>query len=110
MAIGDETGERRRYKRVSVEFPVTYKIRGTTVLGRAVNACNEGMMVESYLALKTALQILEILKKKRRYQLRIEFTHKRSYRTEGEIRHFHLDFSGIEPCRSLVGFCIPRMV
>jgi hypothetical protein len=109
MAVEKGGGERRKYKRVPVEFPVTYRIRGTTILGRAVNACNEGMMVESYLALKTAFQILGILKKKRRYRLRIEFTHKRTYRTEGEIRHFHLDFSGIEPCRSSVGFFIPKM-
>lgn len=109
MAEEERGGERRRYKRVAVEFPVTYKIRGSTILGRSVNACNEGMMVESNVALKTAFQILGILRRKRRPRLKIEFTHKRTYRTEGEIRHFHLDFSGTEPCRSLVGFFIPKI-
>ena len=109
MAQGERNDERRKYKRVSVEVPVTYKIKGTTVLGRSVNACNEGMLVESYLALKTAFHILGILRKKGRHCLKLEFTHKKTYRTEGEIRHFHLDFSGIEPCRSLVGFFIPKI-
>lgn len=109
MATIDTNGERRKYKRVSIELPVTYKIRGTTVLGRTVNACNEGMMVESYVGLNTALQVLGILKKKRRYRLGIEFTHKKTYRTEAEIRHFHLDFSGNEPCRSVVGFFVPKI-
>lgn len=109
MVAGDTNDERRKYKRVLIEFPVTYKIRGTTILGRAMNASNEGMMVESYLALKTALQILEILSKKRMYRLNIEFTHKKTYRTEAEIKHFHLDFSGNEPCRSVVGFFMPKI-
>jgi hypothetical protein len=109
MAAGESSEERRKYKRVPVEFPVTYKIRGTTILGRSVNACNEGLMVESNVALKTAFQILGILRKKRKSRLRLDFTHKKPYRTEGEIRHFHLDYSGIEPCRSLVGFFIPSL-
>jgi len=107
MAVVDTSGERRKYKRVLIEFPVTYKIRGTTVMGRAMNACNEGMMVESYVGLKTAFQILGMLRKKRRHRLSVEFTHKKTYRAEAEIRHFHLDFSGNERCRSVVGFFMP---
>jgi hypothetical protein len=107
MAVEDWTDERRKYKRVAVEFPVTYKIRGRTILGRAVNACNAGMMVESYLGLGMAFRILGALRKKRGHRVRIEFTHKKTYRIEGEIRHFHLDFSGNEPCRSVVGFFLP---
>jgi hypothetical protein len=110
MAVGNQNDERRKYKRVLVEFPVTYKIRRTTILGRALNASNEGMMVESYLDLKTALRILGALKKKRKYRLNIEFTYKKTYRTEAEVRHFHLDFSGKEPCRSVFGFFTPKIV
>jgi hypothetical protein len=95
--------ERRKFKRIAVDFPVTYRIRGTTVLGRALDGCNEGLLVESRLALRTALQILGILKRKPTSRLRVEFTHKKSFRVEGEIRHFHLDFSGNEPCRFVVG-------
>jgi len=102
--------ERRKHRRVSIDFPVTYKIRGTTVLGRAMNASNEGMLVESYLALKTALHILGVLKRKRGHRLGVEFTYKKTYHTQAEIRHFHLDFSGNEPCRSLVGFFMPKIV
>jgi hypothetical protein len=101
--------DRRKHRRVSVDFPVTYKIRGTTILGRATNASNEGMLVESFLALKTALHILGILKKKRRPRLNVEFTYKKAYQAEAEIRHVHLDFSGNEPCRSMVGFFMPKI-
>ncbi|MBW2059226.1 MAG: hypothetical protein JRH07_11535 [Deltaproteobacteria bacterium] len=109
MTAVDASTERRRFKRVSIEFPVSYKIRGTTILGRAINACNQGMMVESYVGVKTALQILGMMKKKRRSRVGLEFTHKKTYRTEAEIRHFHFDFSGSEPCRSVVGFYMPEI-
>jgi hypothetical protein len=107
MSAVERNNERRKYRRVPVDFPVTYRIRGTTVLGRALDGCNEGLLVESRLALKTALQILGIVKRKRQYRLRIEFSHKKAFRIEGEIRHFHLDFSGNEPCRFVVGFFLP---
>jgi len=111
MAAADAKDERRKHKRVEINFPVTYKIRRTTVMGRAVNACNEGMLVESFLALRTAFQILGILTKKRKHRINVEFTFKkRTYRTEAEMRHFHLDFSGSEPCRSELGFHMPRIV
>jgi len=109
MAAEATNDERRKHRRVPIDFPVTYKIRGTTVLGRALNASNEGMLVESYLAMRTALHILGILKRKRRHRLTVEFTYKKKYHTQAEIRHFHLDFSGNEPCRSLVGFFMPKM-
>ena len=108
--VMEATGkERRKYRRVSIDFPVSYKIHGTMVLGRAMDASNEGMKVESYLPLKTALRILGGLKRKRKYRLNLEFTYRRTYRTQGEIRHFHLDFSGNEPCRSVLGFFVPKI-
>jgi hypothetical protein len=109
MAMGATGKERRKYRRVSIDFPVSYKIHGTTVLGRAMDACNEGMKVESYIPLKTALRMLTTLRKKRKVRLHLEFTYKRTYRTQGEIRHFHLDFSGNEPCRSVLGFFVPKI-
>jgi hypothetical protein len=109
MAQTGRSEERRRYKRISAGFPVSYRVKGTTIMGKAINACNEGILVESHLDLKTAFQIVGMLRKKRRQRFKIEFSHKQTYKTEGEIRHFHLDFSGTEPCRSLAGFFVPKM-
>ena len=102
--------DRRRYTRVSVDFPVVYRIKTRNVLGRAMNACNEGMMIDAYLSLETAAQLLQSLAKNRRYKLPVRFTYKnKAYRSEAEIRHFHLDFLGNERCRNLAGFFIPKM-
>jgi hypothetical protein len=102
--------DRRRYTRVSVDFPVVYRIKTRNFLGRAINVCREGMMIESYLSLETAHQILQSLTKNRGYKLGVRFMHKnKAYRPEGEIKHFHLDFLGNERCRYLAGFFIPKM-
>ena len=101
---------RRKYERVSVDFPVVYRIKNMNILGRAMNASNEGMMVESYLSLKTAEQILQFWDKNRGYKLNMRFTYRsKAYRPEAEIRHFHLDFLGKERCRYLAGFFIPKI-
>ena len=102
--------ERRKHERILVEFPLNCKIGRKTLIGNTVNACKEGMMVESSLALKTALQMFGTLTKKRKHCLNVEFTFKeKTYRTEAEIKHFHLDFLGSEPYRFTVGFWIPKL-
>jgi len=107
--VVDKTGDRRRYKRVAIEFPVICRIRGIAVLGWSVNACNQGILVESFLPLKTAIRILGILNRKQNHSLEMEFTYKKTYRAEAEIRHFHLEFSGHKRCRSLIGLLMPRI-
>ena len=101
--------ERRKYKRVPVDFPVFYRIQKMTVLGKAVNASKKGMMVESYLALETAGQILRTLANERGHSVDLQFTYKKkAYRPRVEIRHFHLDFSGKQPCRAVAGFSLSK--
>lgn len=102
--------EQRKYERSWVEFPVIYKIGRNTLTGSTVNACNEGILVESYLSSKTALRIFKILNKKSVYRLELEYTYEgNTYLRDAEIKHFHLDFSGSEPYRFTVGFCIPKI-
>jgi len=103
------TDERRRFKRVPVDFPAAFDVHGTPVPGWALNACNEGMMVESVMSLDMALHILYRLKKSGRDHLFLEFSHKGTHRTEAEIKHIHLQFLGGRLCRSQIGFFIPRI-
>jgi hypothetical protein len=109
IARGEGDIERRKHKRVPVDFTVTYRVWGTTVTGRALNACNEGMMVESSLDFAVARQILDVLGKNGNNRLQVEFTYKKAYRTEAEIRHFRLAPNGPANYRSEVGFFIPRI-
>jgi len=110
MAVGKMDRERRKYKRVSVDFPVVYRIQGVTVMGKAVNASNEGMMVESHIGLENALRIVQILANRQRLTLDLQFTYKnRGFRTEAEMKHFHLHFLGKEPCRSELGVFMPKI-
>jgi len=79
-------------------------------MGNAVNVCNEGILVESYLSSKSALEIFKILKKKPNYRLGVEFTYEGSTDLRKvEVKHFHLDFSGSEAYRFTVGFWLPRV-
>jgi hypothetical protein len=110
MVEGSVGGERRKYKRVSVDFPVVYRIHGMRFMGKAVNASNEGMMIESYLGLGAALSLLQILANRREYRTNLQFTYKgKGFRTEAEIRHLHLHFFGKEPCKSELGLFAPKM-
>ena len=102
--------EQRQYERVEVEFPVVYNIGKNTVTGSTLNACNEGILVESYLSSKTALKIFKTLNKNPEYWLEVEYTYEgNTYRRNAQIRHFHSDFSGYEPYRFRVGFYIPKI-
>jgi hypothetical protein len=110
--MGRETMKlgRRRYRRVSTDFPVVYRIQGTSLLGKVVNACNEGMMVESYLGPEAALRILQILACETGNNVDLKFTYKnKAYRAEGEMKHFHLQFFGREPFRAQLGFFLPQI-
>jgi hypothetical protein len=115
MAGGTSRGEmmeneRRKYKRVAVDFPVLYTIEEINVLGKALNACNEGLMVECYLPIETAGQILWILGNKLGNNIDLQFTYKnKAYRSEAEIMHFHLDFIRNKQCRSVAGIFMPRI-
>jgi hypothetical protein len=102
--------ERRKHERVSVELPLTYKIGRRTLIGSTVNACDEGMMVESYLSSKAALKVVEVLEKIPDFRLEVEFTYEgNTDLRQVEIKHFHLDFSGSEAYRFTVGFWLPGM-
>jgi hypothetical protein len=48
--------ERRKDRRVPVEFPVVYEIQEICVPGKAVNGWNEGLMVECHLPLETPVR------------------------------------------------------
>ncbi len=110
MLLAKIPNENRQHKRVPVDFPVTFNIRRASVLGKAVNANNRGMLIESNMPLSVARQILGILARKRKNSLKIEFTYKKKEcSTEGEMKHFHMDFSGTEPFRALAGFLMPRL-
>jgi len=101
--------ERRKHERFGVEFPLSYKIGRRTLIGSTVNACNEGMMVESYLSSRAALKVLRILEKIPNYRLEVEFSYEgNTDLRDVEIKHFHLEFSGSEAYRFTVGFWLPR--
>jgi len=105
----DSSDDRRKHKRVPVDFPVVCRIRGTPVLGWSVNACNRGMMVRFYLPLKAAIRILGVLNKNRSYPIEVEFTHNNGYRAEAEIKHFHLELSREGRCRSSIGLFMSKV-
>ena len=109
MAVENAHGDQRRHKRVSVDFPVVFETKGIRVLGWSVNASNQGMLVRFQLPLETAVQIVEALRKEQGCRVGLGFTYKRTYRAEAEIRHFHLEPSRGEQCRSLMGFFMPRI-
>ena len=109
MSDQNKGEERRRFKRIPVDFPASYEIHGTTVYAWALNACNEGMMVESFMSLDMALHLLDRLKEGGRERLFLEFTHRGTRRAEAEIRHFHLHFLGGRLCRSQLGFFVPKI-
>jgi hypothetical protein len=110
--MGRETMKlgRRKYRRVSTDFPVVYRIQGTRLLGKVVNACNEGMMVESYVGQRQALHILENLANNGERNVELKFTHKKkAYRIDGEMRHCHIHSFGSEPFRAQLGLFLPRI-
>ena len=109
MTVEDSSADRRKHKRVPVDFPVVCRIRGTPVLGWSVNACNRGMLVTSYLPLKTAIRILGVLNRTRSYPVEVEFTHNKSYRAEAEIKHFHIELSSEGRCRSFIGLFMSKV-
>lgn len=104
MTRQEKSDERRKTRRVPVDFPVTVEIHGTPVSGWALNACNSGMMVQSFMTLDMALHVLHRLKKNGMERLFLEFTHKEPCRTQADLRHFHLEFLGSRLCRSRAGF------
>jgi hypothetical protein len=105
-----ERANHRRYERSWIEFPVVYTIGKITLTGSTVNACNEGIMVESYLSSKTAFKVFRILNKNPGYRLEMEYTYEgNTFLRDAEIRHFHVDFSGGEPYRITLGFWIPKL-
>ncbi len=108
MAGQDTRTERRKQERVPVELPLSYTIGTKTLIGSTVNACDEGMMVESYLSSRMALKVFKILDKIPDYRMGVEFTYEgNTERRNVEIKHFHLDFSGSEAYRLTVGFWLP---
>jgi hypothetical protein len=109
--VEEGTGtEQRKYERLWIEFPVVYRIGRNTLTGSMVNACNEGILVESYLSSKTASKVFRILNKKPVHRLEVKYSLAgKTYLRDAEIRHFHLDFSGKDPYRLTVGFWVPKV-
>ena len=102
--------DQRKNRRFWIEFPVMYRIGGKRYTGSTINACNEGMMVESSLALKDVNKVFKILIKARHNHVDLEYIYKdKAWRRKAEIKHFHLDFSGTQSYRLTLGFFIPRM-
>ncbi|NIQ38958.1 MAG: hypothetical protein GTN81_10265 [Proteobacteria bacterium] len=102
--------EQRKYERLWIESPVVYKIGRNTLTGSMVNACNEGILVESYLSSKTASKVFRILNRKPAHRLEMTYSLEgKTYLRDAEIRHFHLDYSGKDPYRLTVGFWIPKV-
>ena len=109
MVAASSSAERRRHERFPVEFPLNYKIGRKTLMGNARNVCTEGILVESYLSSRAALEMLKLLKKRPRDRLGVEFTYQGNTDVRDvEIKHFHLHFSGSEAYRLTVGFWLPR--
>ena len=101
--------DRRRCKRVPVDFTVVSLFPKETISGQALNGCNEGLMVEYYLSSGAASTIIETLSD-RLSKVALQFTHnKRAFRAEGEPRHFHLDHPGDYIHRIKIGFFIRKM-
>jgi hypothetical protein len=99
--------EQREHERVWVEFPVTYKVGRCKITGSTVNACGEGMMVESYLSSRSAARVFKILRKKPNYHVELSYEYKgNAHQRTAEVKHFHFDFSGSEPYRFTAGFRI----
>lgn len=102
--------DRRRHKRVPVDFPVVYKLQGKTVLGKAVNACNEGVLVEAYVGLEPALHMLKNLANNGKHNVDLRFAYKKkAYRTSAELKHCRLHFLGTEVLRAELGFFVPKI-
>ena len=102
--------DRRKNERFSVEFPLTYRIGKKTLLGSALNVCHEGILVESYLSSRMALDVFKVLKNAQNLRLGVEFTYEgKTDQRDVEIKHFHLDYSGCEAYRFTVGFWLPRV-
>ncbi len=110
MAEELTASEQRKYDRLWIESPVVYRIGRNTLTGSMVNACNEGIFVESYLSSKTTLRVFKILNRKPEYRLEVKYSFgTKTYLRDAEIKHFHLDFSGKDPYRFTVGFWIPKI-
>ncbi|NIQ39314.1 MAG: hypothetical protein GTN81_12080 [Proteobacteria bacterium] len=109
MAAGKDGIERRKQRRFPVELPLSYKIGKKTFIGSTVNACDEGIMVESYLSPKGALSVFKILEKSPDYRMGVTFSYEGNIdRRDAEIKHFHLDSVGNEAYRFTVGFWLPK--
>ena len=111
MPQQDGHGEQRKHQRSPVEFPVVYKVGGTTLTGSTLNASNEGILVESCLSAKTAFKVFKVLNRKPGYRLKIEYSYGgNTYLRDAEVKHFRLDFSGGDPYHLRIGFWIPKIV
>jgi hypothetical protein len=104
------TFERRKHGRVSFELPVLYEIGKVDLTGTTANVCNEGMLVETHLPSRRALEVFETLFRNEKHRLGIRYIHKgKTYVRDAEIKHFHLSSSGGGRCRLLAGFWVPRI-
>ena len=102
--------EQREHERFKVEFPLTYKLGKILLTGSTVDACNQGIRIESYVSPKKAPKVFKMLYKNPRYKLEIEYVYEgKSYVRDAEVRHFEVAYSGSGSYRFTIGFFIPRI-
>jgi hypothetical protein len=100
--------ERRKHQRFQVKHSMSFKIGRKTLTGRTVNACDQGMLVESSVSSRTALKIFKMFRDRPNYRSEAEFTFGQDvYLRDVEVKHFRFDFSGSEPYRLSLGFWLP---
>ncbi len=106
---GSLPSDRRKYRRVPVDFPVICKIEEKTIRGQALNRCNKGLMVEYYLDLRVAHGLIDMLFYRPLY-IGLQFIcNEKTYSTEGELRHFHLNYKEDKGCTITIGVCVPEI-
>ena len=103
--------ERRNSERTKVEMPVSFEIGKDTFFGTTANLCDDGMMIESSLALANVRRIFKVLLKTQECPIEVNYSIRgKSFSRPGKIKHYHLDFSGGQSAsRFCFGVWIPKL-
>ena len=103
--------ERRNSQRIELQMPVTFEIVRDVFFGTTTNLSDDGMMIESSLALPNLRRILNAILKATECPITVNYSIKhRSFSRPAKIKHYHLDFSGGQSaCRFSFGAWIPKM-
>jgi len=103
--------ERRKSERFKVELPVSFEISKHTFFGTTANLSDDGMMIESSLALGNVHRIFKVFLKTEECPIKVNYSIKgTSFSRRGKIKHYHLDFSGVRSAsRFSFGVWIPKL-